>query len=45
MQIMADGTYKKQYEPKKENVKKLEIFLKKVEDGRIKLPTLQRRHL
>jgi hypothetical protein len=45
MQTMADGICKRQYEPKKENVKKLEIFLKKVEDGRIKLPTLQRRHI
>jgi hypothetical protein len=42
---MADGTCKRQYKPKKENVKKLEIFLKKVEDGRIKLPTLQRRYV
>lgn len=42
---MADGTYKKKdYKPKTENVRKLQIFLKKVEDGRIKLPTLQRRH-
>jgi hypothetical protein len=45
MQVMAGGTFKRQYKPKEKNEKKLEIFLKKVEDGRIKLPTLQGRHV
>lgn len=41
---MADGTYlKKRYNPKAENVKKLEVFLKKIEkDESIKLYALKR---
>lgn len=34
-QITEGGTYKK-YKPKKENIKKLELFLKSIENGRQK---------
>lgn len=42
---MADGTFKRQYKPKAENVRKLEIFLKKLENGRIELHTSKGRHV
>lgn len=42
---MADGTCKRTYEPKAENVRKLEIFLKKLENGRIEFRTQERGHV
>jgi len=32
---MADGSFKKTYAPKQENIRKLDEFLKKLENGRI----------